>query len=136
MVPFSTKEETREFICKCIEEYACEQPEYLSYAVVLDDLHIGEVFAYISEKEADIGWIIDKRYWGKGFATQAAKLLIEYLKESLRIEEIVAYCDARNIASKKVMEHIGMEYVGTNGIRTYNKNVSECEELKYRKRER
>lgn len=133
MVPFSTREETKAFICKCIEEYNCEQPEHLSFAVVLDNRHIGEVFAYISDKEADIGWIIDKRYWGKGFATQAAKLLVEYLKNNLQIEEIVAYCDARNIPSQKVMEHIGMEYVGSNGIRTYNKNVSEYEELKYRK---
>lgn len=133
MVPFSTREETRAFICKCIEEYESEQPEHVSFAVVLDGLHIGEVFAYLSEKEADIGWLINKRYWGNGFATQAANLLVEYLENDLQIEEIVAYCDARNIPSQKVMEHIGMECVGSNGIRTYNKNVSEYEELKYRK---
>lgn len=132
MVPFATVEETRDFIGKCIEAYDSEQPEYLSFAVVWDNLHVGEVFAYISEKEADIGWIIDKRYWGKGFATQAAKLLVEYLKNTLQIETIVAYCDARNIPSQKVMEHLGMEFVGSNGIRTYEKAVSSFEELKYR----
>ncbi len=129
--PFASLEETRLFVCKCIEEYDCENPQYLSFAVVWDKLHIGEVFASISEKKADIGWIIDKRYWGKGFATQAASLLVEYLKNSLQIEEVVAYCDARNLASQKVMEHIGMKYSGTNGIRKYSKNVSEGEELKY-----
>lgn len=134
MVPHKTIEETRTFLKKCIKEYEKEQPEYLSFAVVLDNQHIGEVFAYLSEKEADIGWLIDKQYWGNGYATQAAKLLVEFLEKNLQIKEIVAYCDARNIPSQKVMEHIGMEYVGTNGIRTYNKDVSEYEELKYRKR--
>ena len=132
MVPFSTREATREFICNCMEEYRCKQPEHLSFAVVLDGGHIGEVFVYLSEKEADIGWLIDKRYWGNGYATEAAKLLVEYIKRELWVKEIVAYCDARNIPSQKVMEHLGMEYVGTNGIRTYEKDVSEYEELKYR----
>ncbi|MBE5939677.1 MAG: GNAT family N-acetyltransferase [Lachnospiraceae bacterium] len=134
MVPFSSKEETKEFISKCINEYECEQPEYLAFAVVLEGVHIGEVFAYISEKEADIGWLINKRYWGNGYATRAAELLVDYLKNNLQIEEIVAYCDARNIPSRKVMEHIGMEYVGSNGIRTYEKDVSDYEEIKYRMR--
>lgn len=132
MVPFSTKEETKAFICKCMEEYESKQPEHVSFAVVLDGIHIGEVFAYLSKKEADIGWLIHKKYWGQGYATQAANLLIEYLRSNLQIEEIVAYCDARNIPSQKVMEHIGMKYVGSNGIRTYEKEVSAYEELKYR----
>ena len=132
MVPFATREETKLFLCKCLEEYVCKQPEHLSFAVVLDGVHIGEVFAYLSEKEADIGWLIDKRYWGNGYATEAAKLLVKYLKETIHPKEIVAYCDARNIPSQKVMKHIGMEYVGSNGIRTYEKAVSEWEEVKYR----
>ena len=111
--------------------YAKENPEYLSFAVDLDGVHIGEVFAYLSEKEADIGWLIDKRYWGKGYATEAAKLLVEYLQTKLQRTDIVAYCDARNIASQKVMKNIGMEFAGSNGIRTYEKDVEDWEEVKY-----
>ena len=91
MVPFRTREETEAFITKCIEAYESEKPEYLSFAVTWNNLHVGEVFAYLSEKEADIGWLIDKRYWGKGIATRAAKLLVEYLKGELQVESIVAY---------------------------------------------
>lgn len=131
MVPFANLQETKAFLAKCEEEYDSQQPEHLSFAVLLNGLHIGEVFAYLSEKEADIGWLIHKHYWGKGYATQAAKLLIEYLRNDLQVEEIVAYCDSRNIPSRKVMEHIGMKYVGSNGIRTYEKDVSEWEEVKY-----
>lgn len=132
MVPNKTIEETREFLVKCIAEYEKENPEYLSFAVVLDNQHIGEVFAYLSEKEADIGWLINKRYWGNGYATEAAKLLVKYIKEELQRTDIVAYCDARNIASQKVMKNIGMEFAGSNGIRTYEKDVEAWEEVKYK----
>ena len=134
MVPNKTIEETREFLVKCIAEYEKENPEYVSFAVVLDNQHIGEVFAYLSEKEADIGWLINKRYWGNGYATEAAKLLVEYIKKELHRTDIVAYCDARNIASQKVMKNIGMEFAGSNGIRTYEKAVEAWDEVKYQLR--
>lgn len=134
MVPNKTIEETREFLVKCIAEYEKENPEYVSFAVVLDNQHIGEVFAYLSEKEADIGWLINKRYWGNGYATEAAKLLVEYIKKELHRTDIVAYCDVRNIASQKVMKNIGMEFAGSNGIRTYEKDVDAWEEVKYQLR--
>ena len=131
MVPNKTIEETRNFLAKCIAEYEKENLEYLSFAVCLDGVHIGEVFAYLSEKEVDIGWLIDKRYWGNGYATEAAKLLVEYIRTELHRTDIVAYCDARNIASQKVMKKIGMEFAGSNGIRTYEKDVEAWEEVKY-----
>ena len=132
MVPHKSIEETRGFLKERIEAYEKENPEVLYFAVLLDGLHIGEVFAYLSEKEADIGWLIDKRYWGNGYATEAAKLLVEYIKTELKRTDIVAYCDARNMASQKVMKNIGMEFVGSNGIRTYEKDVENWEEIKYR----
>lgn len=131
MVPQKTIEETRDFLEKCIAEYDKENPEYLSFAVCLNDVHIGEVFAYLSEKEADIGWLINKQYWGNGYATEAAKLLVEYIHTELHRTDIVAYCDARNIASQKVMKNIGMEFAGSNGIRAYEKDVEDWEEVKY-----
>lgn len=131
MVPHKSMSETETAIKKCIAEYEKENLEYLSFAVCLDGVHIGEVFAYLSEKEADIGWLIDKRYWGKGYATEAAKLLVEYICIKLDRTDIVAYCDARNLASQKVMKNIGMEFAGSNGIRTYEKDVEAWEEVKY-----
>lgn len=129
--PFLTIDDTQEFLSKCIAEYESEHPRYLSFAVVYNSVHVGEVFASISEKEADIGWIIDKDYWGKGIATSGAKMFIEYLKREYGVDYFVAYCDARNIASKRVMEKIGMRYAGINGIRNYDKEVSPGKELKF-----
>lgn len=129
--PFLTLEETVKFLAKCIAEYKKEKPKYLSYAVIYEGVHVGEVFASIDGNVADIGWLIDKHYWGKGIATCGASLLVEHLKKELGILHFVAYCDARNIQSKRIMEKIGMQFAGVNGIRNYDKDVSPGEELKY-----
>ena len=43
-------EETNHFLAKCIAEYDCQEPRYLSFAVTYNEIHVGEVFASISEK--------------------------------------------------------------------------------------
>ena len=68
-------------ICQTISAKELDIHENV-FAVCVEGQHIGEVFAYLSEKEADIGWLIDKRYWGNGYATEAAKLLVEYIKNN------------------------------------------------------
>lgn len=122
--PFSSLDETKDFIERCIAAYEMNPIPYLSMAVLLNDIHIGEVFASISGEIADIGWIINKKYWGNGYATEAAKLLIEYLEKNLGIRKIIAYCDERNVASQKVMEHLGMRCMGSSGIRKYEQKWS------------
>ena len=129
--PDASKDETSAFVKKCIAEYDRPCPRYLSFAVTLDGIHIGEVFAEVKGEEADIGWVINKKYWGHGYATKAAFLLVKYLRERFGVTELVAFCDARNVASQKVMRHLGMTLVGTNGIRKYDKDVTCGEELKF-----
>jgi len=130
-LPFHSITESEAFLRRCIERYESESPEYLSFAVTYGGVHVGEVFAFLSDGEADIGWVINKRYWRKGISTEAAKLLVKHLNENLNIRHFVAYCDRRNIPSRRVMERIGMTFAGVNGIRTYDKEVTPYEELKY-----
>lgn len=58
--PFLTIEETKRFLAKCIAEYDCQEPRYLSFAVTYNEIHVGEVFASIAEKEADASLIYPK----------------------------------------------------------------------------
>lgn len=63
-------------------------------------------------KAGEIGYIVNPDYWGKGIATEAAKLLIDFGFEQLNLHRIYATCDPRNIASGKVLEKIGMVQEG------------------------
>lgn len=58
----------------------------------------------------EIGWRLAKRYWGMGYATEAASASLRYAFAHLDIEEVVSFTTVRNIRSQAVMEKIGMSY--------------------------
>ena len=59
-----------------------------------------------------VGYRFIKRYWGKGFATEAAIAVIRYGFEMLGLNDIYATTTLDNIASKKVLEKSGLHFAG------------------------
>ena len=57
--------------------------------------------------KADLGYVIARKYWGNGFATQAIKLAIQTGFKDLDIERIEAHVDPSNIGSQRVLEKNG-----------------------------
>ncbi|MEG0652719.1 MAG: GNAT family N-acetyltransferase, partial [Acinetobacter sp.] len=53
---------------------------------------------------AQIGYVIFKPFWGKGYASKAVEWLEVHLKETFSIQNIEAYVDPKNTASIKVLE--------------------------------
>lgn len=64
-------------------------------------------------RRAHIGYALHPDWWGRGLATQAAKLLVGLGFEELRLHRIEATCDNRNIASARVLRKLGMTLEGT-----------------------
>lgn len=58
----------------------------------------------------EIGWRLSHKYWGHGYATEAAKAVLDYGFQTLELPEIVSFTVPDNIRSRKVMEKIGMHY--------------------------
>jgi len=63
-------------------------------------------------READIGYELDDHYWGNGYATEAARALLDFGFRELRLHRIWAQCIAENVASARVMERLGMKLEG------------------------
>lgn len=82
----------------------------LNLAVVLDNKVIGVLSAWKTEMKdtAEIGFSFNKNYSGKGYATEAAKALLDFLFADKNLHRITANCDARNTASAKLCQRIGM----------------------------
>lgn len=80
------------------------------YAVELDDSVIGTVSAWKTEmKECwEIGFVFHRSYRHKGYASEAARGLVEMLFEKENVHRIKANLDDRNSASASVCERIGM----------------------------
>lgn len=61
----------------------------------------------------DLGYRLNKKYWGKGIATEAAKASLNYGFQHLKLDKIHAIADSRNKASKNVIEKLGLKYINT-----------------------
>lgn len=55
----------------------------------------------------ELGYIIDKNYWGKGVASRAAAAAVEFAKKHLNIDRLLAFVGNENIASIKVVQKFG-----------------------------
>jgi RimJ/RimL family protein N-acetyltransferase len=62
--------------------------------------------------EVDLGYRFMKKYWGQGYATEAAHATLDYGFQVLKLKRIVGRALPGNIASMKVLEKCGMKYVG------------------------
>lgn len=68
---------------------------------------------YRPEQETvDLGYRLKKAYWGEGYATEAAQACLKYGFETLQLKRIIARAMKENKASIRVMEKVGMSYVG------------------------
>lgn len=56
----------------------------------------------------EIGWRLSKKYWGQGYATEAATAVLQYAFNELELREVVSFTTRNNIRSIAVMERIGM----------------------------
>jgi RimJ/RimL family protein N-acetyltransferase len=56
----------------------------------------------------ELGWVISSGHQGRGYATEAARALMEFAFCTLRSHRVVATCQPENAASWRVMEKLGM----------------------------
>lgn len=61
----------------------------------------------------EIGYIFQKAYWHKGYATEAAIACKEYAFDELNLDEVFSLIRDTNIASQHVAMRNGMSVVGT-----------------------
>ena len=59
----------------------------------------------------DLGYRFIRKYWGKGYATEAARGSFDYGVNQLELDKIFAITHADNHASGKVLEKVGFGYV-------------------------
>lgn len=99
------------------EEAACEDGKSITLATVLrgDESLVGAVGIKIERDhdKAELGYWMGKPYWNRGYATEAARALVTYGFRELRLNRIHAAHMARNPASGRVMEKLGMRMEGT-----------------------
>ena len=65
-----------------------------------------------SNHVGEFGYILNKSYWGQGYATEAAQIVLKLAFNDLGLDKLIATCDVQNRGSYRVMEKLGMHRVG------------------------
>lgn len=65
-------------------------------------------FSLTEENEEEVGYLIHKKYWGKGYATEALNALINWANKNINRQYIIAFSPTAHIASQRVMEKCDM----------------------------
>lgn len=60
------------------------------------------------EEEVEVGYLVDKKFWGQGYATEVLSALLKWSKEHIKKSRIIALAPMHHQASFKVMEKCGM----------------------------
>lgn len=66
-----------------------------------------------THNKGELAYWIGRDFWGKGFATESSKKMLEFGFNELNLNRIWAPVMSKNKASGKVMEKIGLKYEGT-----------------------
>jgi len=75
----------------------------------IDNRAIGGVRCKIDGDAAEIGFLLNRRVWGRGYAGEAASAVIDWVFTLPQVHRIWATCDTENSASARVLEKLGFE---------------------------
>ena len=105
---FETLEEAKEVVDQIILFYENEHGPFI-YAVIRnsDNKNLGYVQLVKIDEGWEIGYHIAKEYCGNGYASDAVKLFLEYLKKENKIEIVYGIALMDNVASRRVLEKNG-----------------------------
>jgi RimJ/RimL family protein N-acetyltransferase len=82
--------------------------------------------------DAEIGWWLARRYWGRGLATEAAECALRDAFERVGLDHVVSVAMVGNAASLRVMEKLGLRWqrdFENEGVRLVQYGMSRTEFL-------
>ncbi|KAL3507890.1 hypothetical protein ACH5RR_033272 [Cinchona calisaya] len=108
---FKSKEDAMNYVA----DVAVPHPWYR--AICLKDKPIGSIsvtpFRGNEKCRGEIGYVLASKYWGKGIATKAVKLVASTIfVEWPHLERLEALVDVENVGSQKVLEKVGFSREG------------------------
>jgi len=125
MYEYTSDEETTRFIYEphkdlnqtktVIANYFVKEP-IGKYAIVLKENNkmVGAIEFRVHEwnKSGDLGFTLNRYFWGKGYMTEAGKLILGLAFDVLGLERVYAGHEVKNSASGKVLIRLGMKCEG------------------------
>ncbi|HEY0079568.1 MAG TPA: GNAT family N-acetyltransferase [Pyrinomonadaceae bacterium] len=123
--PHKNIQETEGFLSDCVAAWGGSAR--FPYVITLKESSevIGMLEIRINDFKADVGYVVSRRHWGKGIATEALRGLVEWALSQESIYRVWALCDADNRASARVLEKVGMQCEGLLRRQIFHPNISD-----------
>jgi len=71
----------------------------------------------------ELGWTLGRNFWGKGYATEAARRCLDYAFDEMGRDHVISLIDPANVASIRVAERIGETVEGEVEVAGYRSLV-------------
>ena len=117
----NSEEESRDFLARA-QAYSKAEPQVgYEFAVTRRDTGelIGGMGFHVDGSSAMLGYCFAKSAWGNGFATEAARLVLDFGFGEQGVHRVWAGCDPDNAGSIRVLEKLGMTQEGRLRQDTY-----------------
>lgn len=130
MVPHPyTVADAKEFLTRMGET---DPPHRAEFAAEFEGHVIGGIsLRFVRERVAEIGYSIARTHWGKGLVPEAALAVIDWGFTARQLTRVFAIADARNSASRRVMEKLGMQQEATLRQHDVDRDGQPCDQVTY-----
>ena len=122
--PHTSLEESLTHAKKCVASWDDE----VSFAWIMEDREsgkvVGSIAAYPSEYAIELGYLVSRDSWGKGFMVEAVDAVSDWFLSQPSIFRIWAEVDTENLSSARVLEKASFEREGTHRRGIMSPNMS------------
>ena len=110
--PMERKSDVISYVSKSTKMWKMVIPLRLDFAIVKDGKCIGIVTAYfdsfMSDLSIELGWLVKPEYRRQYVAAEAVDSIMLWLYNTYEASYFYAYCDVRNVPSRRFCEKLGM----------------------------
>ncbi len=123
--PHKSVEETHQIVGQMLNYW--ETGSAYPYAITTNesDTIIGMIAMHPDGFRLGIGYVLARAHWGKGYASEATQAIIDWALGQPSIDRVYATTDVENIASRHVLEKVGMQCEGILRKYIIHPNISD-----------
>jgi len=123
--PHKSIQEAKQFLSACEDLWRAGKD--FTYAVTLKEngTLTGMFALHLMKLKIEVGYVLARSHWGKGYMTEALRVVIEWALAQPDIFRVQATCDVENVGSARVMEKAGMTCEGVLRRYILHPNISD-----------
>lgn len=112
-IPFPyTKKDGIDFLQKQLKKQRSKNRKNWDFAIIIDGTVSGGISLELEKNnQAELGYWLAEKEWGKGIMTKVTKKIIEFGFNDLNLRKIHAYTFLANTASQRVLEKAGLKKI-------------------------